>query len=127
MASTDLAPLTLESVFKLLSDITRLRCLNLLLSAPELCVCDLTEVLQESQPKISRHLHPLRQGGIVTTRKAGLWVHYSINPDLQPWAKNILRDLAQAAALQSPFQQDLSALTQGSTCKLSIDSTQESS
>jgi len=36
------------------------------------------EILGQSQPKISRHLAYLRQAGIVTARREGKWMHYSI-------------------------------------------------
>ena len=46
--------------FKCLSDETRLNIVTLIVENKELCVCDLTEKLQLSQPKISRHLALLR-------------------------------------------------------------------
>ncbi len=45
-----------KSLFQLLSDPTRLRCLLLMQVEGELCVCELTHALDLSQPKISRHL-----------------------------------------------------------------------
>ncbi len=49
--------------FKALADETRLRSLLLILQQGELCVCELTEALALSQPKISRHLAQLRTQG----------------------------------------------------------------
>ena len=43
-------------LFKTLSDETRLSLVLLLREKGELCVCELTTTLRESQPKISRHL-----------------------------------------------------------------------
>ncbi|QYO65563.1 ArsR/SmtB family transcription factor [Leptolyngbya sp. 7M] len=60
-----------------LADKTRLRLLNLMRSN-EVCVCFFTEVLGESQPKISRHLAYLRNAGLVQARRDGKWMHYSI-------------------------------------------------
>ena len=60
-----------------LADKTRLRLLNLMRDE-EVCVCFFTEVLGDSQPKISRHLAYLRNGGIVKARRDGKWMHYSI-------------------------------------------------
>jgi len=48
------------SFFKCLADETRLSIVTLVTENKELCVCDLTEKLQLSQPKISRHLALLR-------------------------------------------------------------------
>jgi ArsR family transcriptional regulator len=60
-----------------LADKTRLRLLNLM-RAKEVCVCFFTEVLGESQPKISRHLAYLRNAGLVEARRDGKWMHYRI-------------------------------------------------
>lgn len=67
----------METLFSALSDPTRLRLLNLMRDG-EVCVCFFTEVLKESQPKISRHLAYLRKSGLVNARRDGKWMHYSI-------------------------------------------------
>src|SRR5215203_2006259 len=73
----------MESFYMALADKTRLRLLNLM-RAEEVCVCFFTEVLGESQPKISRHLAYLRNVGIVKARREGKWMHYSIvEPDAE--------------------------------------------
>ncbi len=77
--------------YKCLADETRLRCLMLIEHEGELCVCELTEALDESQPKISRHLAQLRQCGLLLDRKQGQWVYYRINPSLPGWAKSVLQ------------------------------------
>lgn len=64
--------------FKTLGDKTRLRILGLLRNR-ELCVCDLTEVLQISQPGVSQHMRRLRQSGLVKERRGGQWTYYSLN------------------------------------------------
>ena len=73
---------TPPDLFKAFADSTRLRILNLLLEG-ELCVCDLCEVLDVIQPTVSRHLGHLRRAGLVTGRREGKWMHYSIakHPD----------------------------------------------
>lgn len=65
-------------IFKALSDETRLNIISLMKEG-EICVCDITETLQVSQPKISFHLNVLKEAGIIKDRKQGKWVHYSIN------------------------------------------------
>ncbi len=80
------------SFFKCLSDQTRLTCLMLLQQEGELCVCELMEALQESQPKISRHLAQLRKFDLLSDRRQGQWVFYSINPSLASWAKRVLEE-----------------------------------
>ncbi|WP_069871038.1 metalloregulator ArsR/SmtB family transcription factor [Fusibacter sp. 3D3] len=64
--------------FKSISDETRLRIL-VLLSRKEMCVCELCEVLEESQPKVSRHLARLRDMGYVRDERQGQWVFYYTN------------------------------------------------
>lgn len=67
-----------ERFFVALSDRTRLRLLNLM-REDEVCVCFFVEVLEEGQPKISRHLAYLRRAGIVEARRDGKWIHYRIS------------------------------------------------
>jgi ArsR family transcriptional regulator len=61
----------------------------------ELCVCELTEALQVSQPKISRHLAQLRECGLLTDRREGQWIYYSINTDLPQWAMDVIKVTAE--------------------------------
>jgi ArsR family transcriptional regulator len=68
-----------DAVFKALADPTRIRILGLL-SAGEICVCDIHDSLRLPQPLVSRHLAYLRKAGLVETRKDGLWVHYRMSP-----------------------------------------------
>ena len=67
----------LETMFKALADRTRLRILALL-SAGEICVCNIHDSLGVPQPTVSRHLAYLRKAGLVAWRKDGLWVHYRL-------------------------------------------------
>ena len=63
------------AVFQALGDNTRLRLLNLM-GDQEICVCYFVEILEQPQPKISRHLAYLRRAGIVAARRDGKWMHY---------------------------------------------------
>jgi ArsR family transcriptional regulator len=63
------------TLFKTLSDPTRLRLLNLL-ACGETCVCELTDTLRVVQPKVSRHLARLKRAGLVDARRDGKWMHY---------------------------------------------------
>ncbi len=65
-------------VFKALSDETRLRILSLLKDG-ELCVCDIAETLQMTQPNISFHLSMLREAGLIKDKKNGRWTDYSLD------------------------------------------------
>jgi len=108
MTIKDIEP---SEVFKQLADITRLRCLLLLQSEGELCVCELIHAIGDSQPKISRHLAHLRKSGLVTDRKEGLWVHYRLNPELPDWVKAILTETLSEVARQQPFISDHTSLS----------------
>lgn len=94
--------------YKCLADETRLRCLLLIATEEELCVCELTEALEESQPKVSRHLAQLRQYKLLTDRRQGQWVFYRINPELEDWAVAVLSETANHNPdFLSPNQQRL--------------------
>jgi len=82
----------MERFFVALSDRTRLRILNLI-GDDEVCVCFFVEVLEESQPKISRHLAYLRRAGIVVPRREGKWMHYRISPPPDPHAEHVLKEV----------------------------------
>ena len=75
-----------DSLFNACADATRRRILLLLLGRGELCVCDLLDVLELPQSKVSRHLGVLRESGLVVARRAGTWMHYRLNPDMPLWA-----------------------------------------
>jgi len=78
-------------IFKTLSDMTRIRILNLLTQG-ELCVCDIMNVLSLPQSTISRHLAILKTSGLISSRKEGLWHYYKLNQDSE-LAKDLLRIL----------------------------------
>ncbi|MDD3269579.1 MAG: metalloregulator ArsR/SmtB family transcription factor [Syntrophomonadaceae bacterium] len=59
-----------ETMFKALGEPTRLTMVKLL-ATRELCVCDLEEIMQISQPRISQHLKVLKYAGLVNERKEG--------------------------------------------------------
>ncbi|MBE1276688.1 metalloregulator ArsR/SmtB family transcription factor [Enterovibrio baiacu] len=85
--------------YKCLADETRLKTLLLLEREEELCVCELMAALNESQPKVSRHLAQLRKCGLLTDRRQGQWVFYRINADLPAWAKDVLTTTMKANAV----------------------------
>jgi ArsR family transcriptional regulator len=64
--------------FHALSDPLRIKVLDLLRSQ-ELCVCDLCEVLEVSQSKLSFHLKALKEAQLVQSRQEGRWIYYRLN------------------------------------------------
>ncbi len=66
-------------MFKALSDRNRLRTLWVLLKADEaLCVCELVDILEESQYNVSRYVKELKRAGLLEENKQGKWVYYQI-------------------------------------------------
>ena len=68
----------LAALFKALGDHTRVKILNALYHS-ELCVCDLTSILEMNQSAVSHQLRVLRAGKIVKSRKEGKNVFYSLD------------------------------------------------
>ena len=99
----------LETFFLALADKTRLRLLNLMRDG-EICVCFFTEVLGESQPKISRHLAYLRNAGLVEARRDGKWMHYRIVEPENEVAKGVLRETLDGLQTQDDMQKDYDKL-----------------
>jgi ArsR family transcriptional regulator, arsenate/arsenite/antimonite-responsive transcriptional repressor len=82
---------------KALSDEKRVRILTQL-AGGERCVCDLTDALDTGQSLLSFHLRTLKDAGLVTDRRAGRWVHYSLNGDALADLEGFLRSLREASA-----------------------------
>ncbi len=95
-----------DLLFRTLADPTRLRALVLLQQEGELCVCELTFALGESQPKISRHLAQLRESGLVADRRAGQWIYYKLSPELPEWVRQVLTVTVEAIAGETLHQND---------------------
>ena len=93
-------------VFRALADETRLRAVVLLHGEGELCVCELTEALAISQPKMSRHLATMRDSALVRGRREGFWIHYRLAPELPAWAVAAVDAACDGLAEQSPFRDD---------------------
>ena len=71
----------LAAQFKALADPTRVAIVNCLSAADEVCVCNLTETFDLSQPTISHHLKVLRQAGLVESTRRGTWAYYRLVPE----------------------------------------------
>lgn len=99
----------METLFLALADKTRLRLLNLM-REDEICVCYFTEVLGESQPKISRHLAYLRNAGIVSARREGKWMNYKIEILQNPSAAKVLQDTLNWLKVQDDMREDYDKL-----------------
>ena len=78
----DSAAAGLAQVFKALGDPVRLRLLSLIGAhqGGEVCVCELTDAFNLTQPTISHHLKVLREAGLITSERRGTWVYYRLEP-----------------------------------------------
>lgn len=100
---------SMQTFFTALADRTRRRILNLI-RGRELCVCFFTEVLDVSQPKISRHLAYLRNAEIVAARREGKWMYYRIVEPQDLYAAQILQDTLDWLASEERMQTDYKKL-----------------
>jgi ArsR family transcriptional regulator len=90
------------ALFHALSDQTRLAIVERLRGG-ERCVCDLTDLLDAAQSRLSFHLKVLRESGLVDCRREGRWAYYWLRPeafDALAQATGGLRPTATAIASQ---------------------------
>lgn len=83
--------MNVENFLKAISDKTRLRIINLVLSAKEICVCDLENVLKLKQSTLSSHLAKLKNSGVLVDSKRGKWSYYRLNERLNHNYQEILK------------------------------------
>ncbi len=90
---------TIEKQLKAVSDLNRLKLLSCMKNG-EVCVCDLVDALQVSQPAVSQQLRKLKEAGIILERKAGTWKHYRLNEVQQPYIQAIIDNLDEISLKQ---------------------------
>ena len=95
----------MERFFQALGDKTRLRLLNLM-GEQEICVCYFVEILDQPQPKISRHLAYLRSAGIVEARREGKWMHYRLAEPPDASAARVLKEVRRWLAEDREMRRD---------------------
>jgi ArsR family transcriptional regulator, arsenate/arsenite/antimonite-responsive transcriptional repressor len=95
--------LTVE-VFRALADPVRLELIAQIAASGPLCVCHLQDDLPYSQSRISKHLATLRRAGLVTTRREGTWIYYSVDQEALAIARDFIDQLEHS--LQTPHEAD---------------------
>jgi ArsR family transcriptional regulator len=88
-------------VLKALADPHRLRMLSLIAARPvaePLCVCEIEGEFGLAQATVSHHLKVLREAGLVTVTKRGLWHYYAPRPEGLGAVRRVLDALAAPAA-----------------------------
>lgn len=71
----------IDFIFKALSDPIRIKILKKLYSAESVCVCELTDIFDISQSKLSYHLKLLLSANLIDKTSKGKWNFYSVNKD----------------------------------------------
>ncbi|MFS0783464.1 ArsR/SmtB family transcription factor [Bacillus sp. 1P06AnD] len=80
------------TLLKAVSDANRLKLLACLKQG-EVCVCDLVEVLQISQPGVSQQLKKLKEADIILERKKGTWKYFRLNDSQEPYIQSFIDEL----------------------------------
>jgi ArsR family transcriptional regulator len=86
----------LVTVFHALSDETRIAIVKRL-AGGERCVCDLQDLLDAAQSRLSYHLKTLKEAGLIADRREGRWVHYSLVPGALEAVTGFVQDMDAAA------------------------------
>jgi len=97
----------LLDVTKALSDRNRLRVVAALQANPELCACQITELLQVTGATVSRHMGILLQAGLVVSRKEGRWTYYQLRTpaaDTRPVLKWLQHGLQESPDIEADRQ-----------------------
>jgi ArsR family transcriptional regulator len=115
----------LLAIARTLGDTTRIRIVAALRNG-ELCVCELVDALDISQSSLSTHLQMCRQVGVLTARKEGRWIYYSISTCYAPLIERIFSEL-QTLASDEQLHRDAKRLRkrllkrQGDRCVVGFD------
>lgn len=109
----------LTDFFKMLSDETRLRIL-VLLYHKKLCVCEICGIMEETQPKISKHLAKLRDMGFVKDERKEQFIYYYLNFNnkvLENILKEIIHNIDNYETLKKDIEKVASAEVYLASCK----------
>ncbi len=84
-------------VLKALGDENRLAIMHLVTRQQELCVCELTAMMEMAQPRMSRYLSQLREQALLEDERRGQWVYYRLHPALPDWLLTLLHDTTRVS------------------------------
>ncbi|KQL55145.1 ArsR family transcriptional regulator [Heyndrickxia shackletonii] len=93
-AKEELNITTAAGILKLLGDKTRLSMVKIM-SEHEVCVCELVDLFEISQPAISQHVKKLKDNRLIKERRGAQWIYYSLNPEFPyyDYLLNVIKDL----------------------------------
>ncbi|MCC3373067.1 metalloregulator ArsR/SmtB family transcription factor [Cohnella sp. REN36] len=92
MVTTTISIDEMAETLKLLAHPMRLTILALL-KEKEMCVCDIVDILETTQPNASQHLKKLKGGGLVNETRRSQWIYYSLSVEDKPYLKEIIEQL----------------------------------
>lgn len=101
--------------FQAIAEETRLRIVQLL-TVRERCVCELQEDLGAGQSRLSFHLKKLKDAGVVSDRRDGRWVYYSLVPDALDDMRSFLGDVNSGAGTGWTPAGPACCAAEGDTC-----------
>ena len=78
---------------KALGDETRVEIFKML-TAGELCACEILDKFQITQPTLSYHMKILSESGLVNSRRDGVWMKYSIDRDALKEIKQFFNEIS---------------------------------
>jgi DNA-binding transcriptional ArsR family regulator len=96
MATIDEIEGNFQKISKLLSitgNEVRLKILFLLNMEKELCPCDLADILKMSVPAVSQHIRKMKDASVITARREGQTIYYSLNEDETDILKNVFKSI----------------------------------
>lgn len=100
MQSPATIPDTIIFGFQALSEPLRIKVLQLLRNR-EICVCDLCDILNVSQSKLSFHLKTLKDANLVCARQEGRWIYYSLNQPQFALLQQYLAEYSECGVIMS--------------------------
>ena len=92
--------LLLANAFGLVGNDVRIKILYLLQEEGQLCPCDQNDILGMNGPAISQHLRKLKDGKIITSKKTGQTIFYSLTPEYAEILKPIFKLISNNKVLQ---------------------------
>lgn len=93
----------LVTTYKALGDPTRLGIFRLIAAQDaDVCVCDITDRFDVSQPTISHHLRVLRDAGLVTVTRRGVWAYYGVDPSGMAFLRDSMATIVPSLLAEVP-------------------------
>lgn len=99
LKNMELPLLELAEVLFMTGNSVRLKIMYLLQQESQLCPCDISDIMSMTVPAISQHLKKLREAGLVTTKKSGQTIYYSLQEGSQQIIFSLLNLLGYSKSI----------------------------